>query len=315
MSNVSIANIAPNPELTQVAVDYDKTIQGFVSDQIAPVTPVTLDLFKYGKWGRESLKDIDRTSRAIGSPANNASKLTVSYIQDQVERFALKDSIPDEILSNSPTPTLYKSKRVQSIVRKLKLGVEQKVRTLLDAGSGTAVSSGAWDVAATTSIEKDIDIAKEAMRKALGVGPTHMVINKPTANAIRQNATIRELVKYTGGLEWLRTGELPSELFGLQVIVPGAQSDTAAPGAASAAIADVWSAKTAYFLFVDPESGSDTVTALMQFRNTVSQQAFAVKEWRDPDQSANLNWFSSEVCQKVINVTPEAIYNITGVQT
>jgi hypothetical protein len=314
----NINTLQPVPELTQVAIDYDKVDQGFVADRIAPVIPVNKDSFLYTKWGRESLKDIDRTERAIGVGANEVSKISLTYPTGKVVRQALKDKIADEILNTVANGALYKAKRVKSIVRKLKVGVEVRVKALLDAAAATSAagagtgSGGAWDTV-TNFVEKDFDFVKQAMRITLGVEPNTVIFNKYVANAIRQNTTVRDMVKFTGGMDWLRTGELPKEFLGLNVILPGVLRDGAAPGAAAAVIADIWNTKSAYFLYLDPESSVDTMTALLQFRNTVESVPYAIKEWRDPDQSANLTWFSSEVAQTELNVTPEALYTLTAV--
>lgn len=311
----NVQNVLPVPELTAVAVDYSRADEGFIADQIAPMIPVSKESFKYGKWGREELQDVDRTARTIGEAANTVSKLSVSYQTGTVARFALQDGIPDEILNNAQNADLYKAKRVKSLVRKLRLGVEKRIKALVAATSNSTGAAAVWSTHSNDNIASDVQKAKENMKLLLGLEPTHMILPKVIANHVFNNAGVKDWVKYTDGVNWLQEGNLPSRLFGLQILIPGVIADGRAPGAASASIARVWdeSAKEVYFLFVDPESDVQTMTALLQFRNTGEGAPFAVKQWRDPDLSTNLTHISSEVAQVELNVTPEAIYKLTSV--
>lgn len=302
-------NELPSPELTRVAVDYDARPQAFLMDLIAPVIPVNRDSFRYTKWGREGIKNIDRTLRAIGAPANEASPLTKSYIDGFIEANALKDWIADETLSSSVNPTKTKNKMVGSIVGKLKRGQEAAVKALLDATANTAAIVGKWDTPATTTIESDIKAAKRAMRLSLGLNPTHMIVGTTVADAIIGNATIRELIKYNPN-DLLQNGSIPGTLFGLKVLTPYLVQDNALPGAA-AALADLWDGETVYFLFVDPSGGEETMTAVARFRNSGDAQPYATSEWRDPDVSTKRSWFGTEVRETPKTLTAEAIYKLT----
>lgn len=299
----------PNPELTQVAVDYDRQPAAFLTDLIAPVVEVNSDSFQYTVWGREDLKNNDRVLRAIGAPANEASPMTKSYVTGTIEANALKDWIADETLRSSRNPQLTKNKMVGSIVGKLKRGVEARVKALLDASTNTAAITNHWDTAATTTIEADIAAAKKAMRLKLGLSPNTMVLGQTVAEAVMRNATVRELIKYNpNGL--LANGQIPTTLFGLKVLTPNLIQDNALPGAA-AAIADLWDGETVYFLYIDPAGAGTTMTALLRFRNAGDAQPFATSEWRDPDQSAKKTWYGTEVRETEKVATPEAIYTLT----
>lgn len=306
------AQEVPVASLTQVAVEYDRGDAGFVQDIIAPVVEVNSDIFKYTVWGREDLKNVDRTERAIGAPANEVSPLTKTYVDGLIQAKALKDFLEDEVAKSSVNPQRLRNRKVQGIVRKLKVACEANLKALLDASTNTASTTARWDTGATTSIEADIDTAKLAMINSLGLPPTHMIVSQQVANAIRRNATIRTLSLYNSNApEQLRTGNIPDTLFGLRVIVPGAVQDTALPGAA-ASISQVWAGETVYFLYVDPSAGAgDTATALLRFRNAGDAQPYATMTWRDADASSKKDWFSSEIRQTEKLVTPEAVYTLT----
>lgn len=307
------ANVLAQPELTAVAVDYAGLPDGFVADQIAPVVEVSQDTFKYAVWNRADILNIDRTARAIGMPANTATPPKMSFVDGTVGRHALKDSIPDEILSSARNPTQVKNKRVKSIVRKLRVGIDISVKALLDASTNTDTPGVKWDAAANVVIEKNLDAYKKAMRDKLGVNPNTIIIPQDVVDVIRRDSTIRELIKYNPN-DLLKSGTLPAPLFGMNVIIPGAFIDSANPGAASS-IGSIWAGETVYLLYVDRGSLGDTMTAVAQFRNTATSAPFATKQWRDPDQSANLQWFSSEVAQTEKTLASEAIFKITDVLT
>lgn len=307
------ASVLAQPELTAVAVDYAGLADGFVADDIAPIIEVSQDTFRYAKWGREDLLNVDRTLRAVGMPANTVTRPTMSFVDGVVNRQALKDSIPDEVLNASRNPQKVKNRRVKAIVRKLRVGIEANIKTLLDTGTHTATPAVKWDAATNVVIEKNLDAYKKIMRDLLGVNPNTVIIPQDVVDTIRRDPTIRELIKYNPN-DLLKSGALPAPLFGMNVIVPGAFYDSSNPGAASS-IGNIWAGDTVYLLYVDKGSLGDTITAVAQFRNTASSAPFATKTWRDPDQSANLQWFSTEVAQTELKLADEAIFKITDVLT
>lgn len=303
-------NELPNPELTQVAIDYDRQPESFITDMIAPLITVNSDSFQYPIWGREALKNVDRVERAIGAPANEVSPMSKSFVSGTIEANALKDWVADETLRSAQNPQLTKNKMVGSIVGKLKRGVEARVKALLDASTNTAATSARWDTAGTTTIEADIATAKRAMRLSLGLNPNVMIIGQTVAEAVMRNATIRDLIKYNPN-DLLSNGQIPTTLFGLKVITPNLIQDGALPGAA-AALADLWDVETVYFLYVDPAGAGTTMTAILRFRNAGDAQPFATAEWRDADKSRKVTWFGTEVRETEKVATPEAIYTLTN---
>lgn len=304
--------VIPVDELTAVSIDYARASNDFVVDQVVVPYQVTRDTFKYEKWGREDLQNLDRQERAIGAPANEAGPISVSYIEASVTRYSLKDSVADEILKNSANPVKARNKRIQKIARQIKFGRESRLKALLDGLSGTetAAASAIWDDASTSTIESDVDGVKEAMNAIIGTTPTHMIIPYRTANAIRRNGTIRELIKYNPN-DLLKSGMLPAPLFGMNVIIPGGLTDSARPGGTSS-IGRIWDGTSVYFIYMDPNGGDGTMTAFMDFWSSENGVPFGTMEWRDPDPTTHKTWFASELCDKIVNTTPEAAYLLTA---
>jgi len=307
------ANAIALPELTGVAVDAAAKDEGFLQDLVMPVVPVKKSQFKYAKWRTDQKKEIDRTERPVGHGANEATKIGRDYLAGSTRPQALKIDIPDEILNDSPDPEIFKAKQIENTVRKLRIGIERHLKELLDAATQTNAASAKWDVVTNTTIETDVNLGKKTMRDKRGVNPNYIIIGQTVAEAVLGNNRIRELVKYNPN-DLLARYTLPPTLFGMIPLSPGLLVDKANPGAA-ADIAPLWDGESVYLVYVDPNSTSDTLTAILAFRNTENGEPFAVETWRDPDKSAKKDWFSTEVSQEEITVANEAIYRITDTLT
>jgi hypothetical protein len=301
------------PELTGVAVDAVAADEGFLNDRIVPVVRVRKSQFKYAKWRTDQLREIDRTERAIGHGANEATKIGRDYVAGSTRPQGLKIDIPDEILSDATDPEIFKAKQIQSLVRKVRIGIERHLKELLNAATQTNAAAAKWDVATNTTIETDVNLGKKTMRDKRGVNPNYIILGQTVAEAVLGNNRIRELVKYNPN-DLLARYTLPPTLFGMIPLSPGLLVDKANPGAA-ADIAPLWDDETVYLVYVDPNATSDTLTAILAFRNTEEGEPFAVETWRDPDKSSKKDWFSTEVSQEEITVANEAIYKITDTLT
>lgn len=307
------ANAIAVPELLGVAIDAFAKSDGFLHETIVPVVKVKKSQFKYSKFRTDQLKEIDRTERAVGHGANEATKIGRDWVSGSTRPQALKIDIPDEILSDSPEPEMMKAMEIESLVRKLKIGIDRHVKDLLNAATQTAAAAAKWDVVTNTTIETDINLGKKTMRDKRGVNPNYIIIGQTVAEAVLGNNRIRELVKYNPN-DLLARYTLPPTLFGMIPLSPGLLVDKANPGAA-ADIGPLWDDESVYLVYVDPNATSNTLTAIVAFRNTENGEPFAVETWRDPDKSAKKDWFSTEVSQEEITVANEAIYRITDTLT
>lgn len=235
----SVGSVHVNAPLTNVAIQYKNL--AFVGERILPVVPVKKEADKYYIFQKEELIDDSQLPRAAGAEAREIDwdVSTATYTADE---YALRHLVPDRIANNADNPVRPKITATQKLTRKILLGRERAVATLVQATS--AVSSSAtptikWD-GTSPDIEKDIDTAKDAVRIAAGIEPTSIVLPYKTMLVVKRDSTIRNLIRYTvPGDTLLRNGDLPPVLFNLETIVAGAIRNSAKEGQTES-LADVW---------------------------------------------------------------------------
>ena len=286
------------------------------ADRVAPVVNVTSPNVKVATYKTAKLDDHTATALGPRDGANEVTNYAPTFADKAVKRYGLKAGVTREVqLSNGPLGNLQATGDL--LVSQLRLGIEKSVKTLLD-GNGNAASAPTvkWDATSgTIKIEKDVDDAREAFLKKCGYEANLMVVPPHISKVMKRDSTIRDLRKYTDP-SLIVNGDLPSSLWGLNIVIPGALNNTANPGAAQS-VARVWADNTVYLLYVDPsmaQSGA-VMTAVAQFRYSQWGYPFGIYTWADPDPTVKVTWIAAEVCQVASVVCADAIYRIPTVLT
>jgi hypothetical protein len=97
-----------------------------------------------------------------------------------------------------------------------------------------------------------------------------------------------DLVKYTKS-DLLVESLLPPVLWGMRVLIPTAQYNSAVEGEA-AALTDIWG-KNVWMGYVDPNPGLDSLTYGLIFR----ARPWQVKQWRD--ESVDTTYYRPSIVQ------------------
>jgi hypothetical protein len=306
-------DLSPDPVVTEWAVEAGSG-PGFVADAIAPVVPVTKKSFKFATYGNDELNDETETLAKAGVRPNRVRQQPPSYTEKGCTRYALDDFLSDDLLELSPS---IEQRRSMKLGHKLALGIEKRVKALLDAnGTEITTPSVKWDATSgTIVIEKNIDTARESHAITARGEATHIVIPPAVARAMKRDATIRDLRKYTEpGL--LVNGDLPPVLFGMRVVIPGALHNSGNPKADFAqTVARIWATDSVYLLTVDPSYDLDSFTAIGQAHFSEFGARFAGFRWRDSHLSVRGLWLSAEVYQSEFLVSANAITRIPDVLT
>lgn len=313
-SSVRFEDVQPDPVLTSFAVQYGAG-GGFVTDSVAPVMAVDSFNYKYPRYAADQLDADDKIEVAAGGRPNTTSFRLPSFVTGSVIRRALDSAIPlDGANLANPNPLASEEVHVAKIVHRIKLRIEKAVKALLDAGSYSASPSTKWDASGNT-IEKNIDDAKEAFEVRAGVPATHVIMPRAIANVVKRDSNIRALRKETNS-DLLKDGELPFQVFGLNVIIPGALENTANPGA-SQSLARLWATDTCYFLHVNPAISSDgsSLTTIAQVRWSATDAPWMALKWDEPHRSQFVKWVSCGIYQNEELVAPDALYLLTDCLT
>lgn len=310
------SHIFPDPVLTQWVVAYG-TGPGLVQDRIAPVVSVSNPEFKYATYAADQL-NLEVETRVIpGDAPNLVRRAKPTFLTGTCGRNALDDQLTEELIRSAPNPIVLEQNRTLKLAHELKLGVEARLKALLDtAGTAETAPSTKWDATSgTIKIEQAFDSATETFVKKCGFEPNLAIIPPAVAKVMKRDSAIRDLRKSTDPT-LLVNGGLPSILWGLPIIIPGALANTGNPLASFAQTIDrVWSTDTVYLLYVEPMADTQTMNSIAQYRWSQYGPAYAAYRWTDPHQSKRLRWISVDNYQVEKVVCNDAIVRIPDVLT
>lgn len=310
------SSLFPDPLMQRWVVAYG-TGGGLIQDQIAPVIPVLRPDFKYGVFKADQLNQEIETRVISGEAPNQVRRAKPTFIAGSCARNALDDSLSDELISQNPNPIVLEQSRTMKLVHDLKLGVEVRIKALLDsAGSAVSAPSVKFDASSgTIDIEGTIDAAREAYVLKTGFEANVMLITPAVSTVMKRNSVIRDLRKYTDPT-LLVNGDLPPILWGLKTVVPGGLINSGNPKADfSQTVNRIWTTDTIYLLYVQFGADVETMNSVAQYQWQQYGQPYAGFRWQDPHQSKRLRWISVENYQLEAVVASDSILRIPDVLT
>lgn len=314
-----LSNVRPDPALSAIAQELGAG-PGFAVNELAPARTVPARSYKYGVWDLEHMlvQHESETLAAPGTPANRVRSPQLTWLTGLVNEHKLSAEITDVERGESVNPASLERTRVQKITMELMQPIETYFRDLINDTSTIAHASPAvkWDASTgTIVIEANIDAAREVFIKQYRFEPTHIVLPPAVAQVAKRDSTIRDLRKFTDP-SLLIDGGLPSKLFGLNVVVPGALLNSANPGAA-ASIARIWSADNVILLYVNPAAATDpsAMTAVTRVRCSYDRGFdIPIERQRHPFESAKSDLYTGYVAWDM-KLSAGCVYIIDDVLT
>lgn len=313
MANATVRNVHIDQPLSNFSVGYHPF--GMVAEQIVPVVRVKNESDKYYIWDRASAF---RTHQADGNFSLRADKAeskeidfsfsTSNYV---AEEYALHILVSDRERDNADSVLRLRESKVRRLKDLLLLEQELRVATLLttsgnwDAGN-TGTPAVKWDAASAVVIEKNIDVAKEAVRRAIGVYPNTIVIPAPVAQVMKRDASIRDLIKYTQN-SLLVNGDLPPTLFNMKVVIAGSTYTTTTEGSATTTYSDVWSDNVVLLNTTTEDIDAPTPCKIFRSRD------WEVYTWREDKRRSDA--IETSVVQDEVMTSNVAGYLLTDVLT
>jgi len=288
-----------------------------IADLVAPVVPVRRRTDKFYSWDKAAfLRTGEDQRRARGTRPRviEPSENVAGYMAQEYELSVL---IEDGDYANTDSVLRLEQAKAVYLQGVMQMGRETRVAAALRlaANGGQLGTSGStlaganqWDNGGFTAanLQRDIMVAREAVRASTGYDPNTIIIPKAVAAVVARNSDIKTMISYLGGIDYIRGAQvpgggsaergydgyqsanyLPSTLFGLNVIEPGMVQNTAAEGAA-ASMSDVWG-KDVRILYVKPGLPSmDVPSTMYTFRSTEYGTAgWNVRRWREEAQRGN----------------------------
>lgn len=296
-----------DPVLTNLSVAYQT--QAFIADQLFPrVGNLAKPSGIYYKFGKEQFGPFPELLRAPGTRARETDwKVTTATYTTQ--EYALIGRVTDEDRRAQDAPIELDQNTVTNTTELHMLARELRVRDLLLDDSvypsghkkATLTGTNKWSDPASTPV-KDVREARAALRK-LGIEPNVMVIPAHVVDALSENASIMERIKYTqlGSI----TVDLLSRLFQIPTILTPASVYNTANAGQAANLVDLWG--NAVWLGYVGQPALRTLS----FGLTFEYRGRHVRRWREEDKRVDILEVSEEVGEDY--VATEAGFLFEGV--
>jgi hypothetical protein len=294
--------------LTNVGRKY--TPAGFIADQVAPRVTVAKESGQYPVWTRADFHRTDTNPLVPDRSETKRVDFSTALESYVCEEYALATDVSRREVENAADVLQLRSTKVQGIQDLIALNREVRVATALRKTTTGKLNLGStpstnWDQD-TATIESDLVTAKNAIYDAIGRMPNLTIIPVKVAEAMAQQADIREILKYTvNGQQILQDGEmvLPSSLWGLRVLIPTGQYTTSAEDNATQTFTEVWGdeVRVLYNGGVSLNSPSPLLT--------LQTRGFEVRSWRVDDPEVERIRVSDGVLVEKC-VAPDAGYEL-----
>lgn len=308
-------DVRVNVTLTNFVRNYKFENVNFMADIVAPPVAVTTSVGTYKTLGRELLSS--QHSDALG-PEGQLTKIGYEMGSGTYEclPYGLKILVTDREIKQAPAGFDPLRQAAVTLVHGLKLREELRVVALAAAASTSnpdcsVTPSNDWDHADAT-IVSDITSTKALFIANMGGwDPTHILFGNHIGNEIVNQVDLGALIQAAAALgrptdllNLAFTGDnLPSRIFGMQLLQPKVYHNTALIGATEV-LANVWG-DDAYMFYIDPSP--DSATWARQFRLT----DVVVRQWRENDPAGW--WVAAEWEVDEVQTTSAAIYRMVDV--
>lgn len=225
-----------NPLLTGIASRYMASLP-LAGLRLAPVFNTPLHSAQYYVYDTSNFVNVPTDIRH--APASPFKRL-VSKLSD--DTFVAKDygiEEPVDMMEIKLYSSFFQADRsaMERAVRIVALNHEIRVRNAVRALTQTASPSTKWNAASGTTIQADVQAAKNAIQASIGVDPNLMVIPRDVMNALRIAPEIVDRFKYAQG--GLITKQMLEALFEIEIVVSNDNINTAAEGQ-TASMGGVW---------------------------------------------------------------------------
>ena len=319
--NFSVRGVHINVALSNLSIGYHPA--GMVAEQVFNVIPVNHESDDYWFWDKGQAFRVARTDGKGTLRPDKARAIAVNFGAKvnsyTASEYAAETDISDRERDNADAALQLEVSKVRRAQDLVLLDQEIRVATLLTtttnyAGANTTTLSGAsqWNNASFASqssatqsvIESNIDTGREAVRLATGgLEPNTIIVPRAVARVMKRDLGVRDQIKYTDP-NVLVGGHLPPQLWGLNVIMPGAVYTSTVEGE-TPTMTDVWG-KNVVIAYINPNPGLDALTLGAIFR----KRPWQVKQFRD--EAIDTTYYRPSMVQAEVAVAFDCGYLIAA---
>lgn len=277
-------NVHFDVPLTNFALQYGH--QEYLSYDIAPVISVKHESDRYYVWNSDR-EDIVRPNalRAIGAPSNEI-KFGIAQDTYSCDEYALHYPLADRIRDNADDVMRLRERATKQILDMIDLDKEMRLQAMYQTTGGAVPNTTIvtkWD-ANNAAPEADINVAKNAIRDAIGKEPNSILMSVRVAEALVQH--LKDVLTSLDMGTKLSFTDLPAMLWGLKVYIAKGNVRTGNPGqpvVTGTTIQPIWNDNVVVFY----QESSPSMEA-MSFVYTFQSRPFMTKTWRDEVLSSEI---------------------------
>ncbi len=312
MPGMPVGAVHQNVPLSNLAVLYRPSMDGFIADEVCPILPVVNESDTYYTWTQGDFFATDVSDLVPDRTEPRAIEFAATTAAYQAKRRELAWDISDRERRNADNQLRLEEVKQNGVLARLALLREMRVEALLrittttttvagESISGglntamTAAKTAFWDGASTTYQNIFTDVVKgiTKMRQSIGQKPTHIIIPAAVAEGLHKSTFFS-----AAGGPLIIVGTQPAEspafrdypllppvLWGLRVLVPGEIKNTAVEGQ-TASYSDVWG-EVVRILYVTPNPDVENPSVAYTF------QAEAPSTRQSRDDKKRLDWYAT----------------------
>jgi len=313
--------------LTDFSVQSFYLNTNFMANNIAPIIKVGNQSGGYQViYPGESINDEHEEDLTYGQESTEMNEV-IDKGNYATRLIGKSNFLPDGIRLNADNPDAVEQRKVAGLAQNQAIRRERMLAALIDdvdnfhAAGHHFAAAAAWDVA-TTNPKIDIDAAVRLITLAAGVAPNRMLMSPIAYDIFSRNAVLTNMIQYTQGDSYLRSGSLGDVVYNLKLMKAGAIYDSAAPLEAEATafiweelpnIDDDW----AFLYYFDENGTTDTAGFAHQFvwnANVLSPGMMGrLRRFRIESREGEMFDLRSDWDLQITNGRAGAV--ITGIQT
>ena len=244
-------NVHIDKVLTNISIQYRNA--AYVGTQIMPIVPVKKRSDIYYIY--DSKADRFRIPKTLRAPKSDSRTVDWKVTEDgyKCDEHALNDLIDDIERDNADKPLNLEVDTVEFLTDILQLGLEMRIKTMLEASLTANAPSIKWDVYTNGSDPiADIEAGKSAIHAVIFREPNVLLLGKAVYDKLKHHPKILELIKYSQ--KGVLTSELMASLFGVEKVIVGEAGYNTAKEGKAAVLSYLWG-KNAILAYVEPRPG------------------------------------------------------------
>ena len=264
MPSPSFNQVHVNQMLTNISVAYIQDEKNFIADEVFPVVPVQKQSDRYFVYSQDDFYRDEAHERAAGTESAGGGYNIDNTPTYFCNKYAYHKDVTEDERTNSDDPlkpdedaTVFVTQKM--LIRREMVWASKYFTSGVWANNWTGVANAPaagqilqWNQAASTPIN-DVANAQVAIQSTTGFKPNKVVAGNPVYQALRNNATIMDRIKYTQ--RGIATPELLAMLLDVdQFLVANAVVNTANQNASESNINFIFG-KSALLCYAAPNPG------------------------------------------------------------